>query len=640
MRKRGVRLAALLLAAMTGAAAMTACGNTAQEPAKETAGTETPAAETREAETETEAEETADAAEDAFAGETPAAEPEAEPEIEQFTWLIDTAPATTMYGEYEENPIYQYWADMVWDVDGTPNKIEVDFSAPPAGAEKDNINTLIATQEYPDVMSLSHSSAGAAELYEDGIALDLTEYVEKYMPNYKAWMEANPGYASLMTNHVDGEDRFLQLFTVSDQPAEMWGGFDYRRDWIVKYGKNPETGKAFTGEWVSTDNGDDWVDDVVFPSGNPDPITITDWEWMLDIFATALEEQGITDGYPMSLPYQGAYLTGDLASGFGAPALWYRDEDGIVRFGGNTDSYRAYLECMNAWYEKGWIDPAFDERSGDIFFHVDDTSKYAGKVGLWYGVSSQMGNVMDVSGGDESNPTSGMVVFGAPQPINDKYGTKDDQGKDPFVYFSNSLLGFSVVVTEKAKDKDLATLLTAIDYLYSQEGGLLRTYGFSDEMQADLQNEFYAGHHLDNGTYHIEEDEDGNEIYMIHNERDAEDDLAQSAMMGRVLGLDVQKNVDRGYPSFKKNGVDLWVKYPAYGYLTGAVTGQLSAEDAQLNSDINTQVMTFTAQRMADFVAGRADIESDSDWESYCSELEGYSVQAYADRLNAALGNE
>ena len=74
----------------------------------------------------------------------------------------------------------------------------------------------------------------------------------------------------------------------------------YRRDWLVNYGTNPQTGEAFSGEWKDGE----WTDNVVFPSGGTDPVYISDWEWMFDIFETALQMQGMTDGYVMQLPSQ------------------------------------------------------------------------------------------------------------------------------------------------------------------------------------------------------------------------------------------------------------------------------------------------------------------------------------------------
>ena len=547
-----------------------------------------------------------------------------------FTWLIDAAPNTIFYDEYEENPNYKYWSSMEWDVDGETKTISIDFITPPAGAEKDNINTLLATGEYPDVMSLSYSSASATQLYEQGIALDLTDYIDQYMPNYKAWMEEHPEYAALMTNNVDGEDRYLQLYTVADQAGEMWGGFTYRRDWIVKYGTNPETGEAFTGAW----EGDEWVDDVVFPSGNTDPYYISDWEWMFEIFDKALADQGITDGYACTLPYPGFYGTQDLTSGFGEGCLWYLDEDGKVCFGGDSDAFRAYIECMNTWYEKGWIDPAFDERTSDTFFMIDTASTYSGKVGAWYGMSSQLGDLLDTSNGDETNPINGIVLYCAPQPINDVYGTEAEQGTTPFSFYGNSLVSGGVVITNKAEDKDIAALLTAIDYMYSYEGGLLKTYGLSDVQQAEIQDEFLNEHGLSAGLYSI--DDDG--VIHVNNDRDAEDGLADASIFSRVCGLNVNANCDHGYPEFKQKNLDLWIMYSDYGQIDATVSSQLSSDQSDENSQIMTNVTTYMYQAVADFVTGRQDIDDDAAWQAYCDELTGYGTDTYTNNYNTAIG--
>ena len=549
-----------------------------------------------------------------------------------FTWLIDYPPSSYYYDEYEDGPIYKYWSAMEWDADGDGEgkTIDIDFSAAVEGQEQDYINTLIATADYPDVMSISAASIGAAEMYEQGMTLDLTEYVENYMPNYKAWMAENPEFANLMTNYVDGEDRYIQIYGVYDKSPEWWCGFDYRRDWIVKYGTNPTTGEAFTGAW----EGDEWVDDVVFPSGGSDPIYISDWEWMLDIFATALKSEGITDGYPMQLAYQGYYDTGNLVSGFGVGPTWYINDDGAADFGGNSEGFKAYLECMNSWYEKGWIDQSFDERSQDLFFNIDTPSVYAGKVGLWTGVSSDIGNVLEESG----DYTSGIVVATAPLPINDMYGDKSTQGHEPTVYFGSSLVGNSFVITEKAADKDIATLLTAVDYLFSEEGGVLRQYGLSDVQQAEVQDEFYNTHGLENGIYDVTE-EDGVKIYNIHTkERDADGGLASAASMQRVYGLTVEKNVNMGNTDFKQHCLDNYTMYPNAGTLTSTVTGQLSADQTARYSEINTQATTYMSQAVADFVTGRSDIDSEEAWKDYCDTLDGYGVDEYSDMLNEVLG--
>ena len=558
-----------------------------------------------------------------------------------FTYLIDVAPDSEFYDEYEENPVYQYWANLGWDAEGSgeTKTISIDFSAPISGSEKDNLNTLLATGEYPDIFSTSFCNTSIASLYEEGIALDLTDYVEKYMPNYLAFVKEN-NLESKVTNKVDGESRYLQIYQLTEGNGEMWGGFEYRRDWIVKYGTNPETGEAFTGGY---DADGVWSDDVVFPSGETDPIYISDWEWMLDIMDKALDAEGITDGYALSIPYAGVHLTGELVCGFGEGGFgWYLDSDGTVQFNAISDGMRAYLECMAAWYQNGWIDKAFDERTNDAFYEIDAASMYSGKVGVFWGLLSQLGSSMDTGSGDESDPLNGIYIAGAPQPINDVYGDADHQYILPTdCYAASNIIGQSIVITSKAEDKDIATLLTAIDYMYTTEGARLFTFGFSDEQQAELNNEFYNEHGLSDGAYYISTDENGTEIVNKNSEAlNAEDGLATAACMNRVIGLQANFNIATGYAADIQHSVDLWTKYACTGNMPSVVSKQMTSDQASEVSLIQSQATTYAETEIPQFIKGSYDINSDEDWDAYVEGYKEIGVEIYCDYANEILQNQ
>ena len=161
---------------------------------------------------------------------------------------------------------------MTWkNESGQDANIKLDFQVPAAGTANENLNTIISTGDYTDVLDISLFSGSIADLYEEGIILDLTPYVEKYMPNYRKFIEEHPECALTATNVVDGEKKYLQLYTYGNV-IEPWSGYMYRRDWIVKYGKNPSDGSDFTGEYTQNNSDDrstwdSWTDNVVFPSG-------------------------------------------------------------------------------------------------------------------------------------------------------------------------------------------------------------------------------------------------------------------------------------------------------------------------------------------------------------------------------------
>ncbi len=615
------RVSALLLGVLL-ATALAGCGAAGDESAVQES-TET---------AKTEDTKTAETSETEDADTTPSAE-EADQDIptDTFSYIISVNIDSQFYTDYAESPAYQYWVSKPFEVDGQKRYLNLDFWAAPSGSESDYLNNLIATGEYADVFTTAYSSMKPIELYEEGIAIDITEYVEKYMPNYMAWVEEHD-YYDYVTNLVDGERRFIQLYDVCDEPGEMWGGYMYRRDWIVKYGKNPKTQEAFTGSWQD-DEKKIWVDDVVFPSGNTDPIYISDWEWMLDIFQTALEEQGIDDGYAFSIPYYGAVLTGDFITGFGGGAMNYINADGECVFGMAEDHTKAYIECMNTWWNNGWLDPAFDEHTNDMFFSIDQTKLYSGKVGAFYGLTSQLEGRMDTGSGDA---TDGAVIFGAPQPINDVYGTADDQGKEPTNYYGGSLVATSVVVTNKTEGKNLATFFTALDELYTPDGGMLRNIGLSKEQQAEFQSDFYLEWGLEDGAYEKVENTDGSYTYVLNPKRDAEDGLSGACSMMRVLAMTTNGNVDHGYTETEAHSLQNWIKYPTTGNIPTLVTAQLDADQTAFASTMTANLTSYVAQELPQFIRGEKTIEKD--WEDFVEGMKIYGTDTYCGYINEILG--
>lgn len=556
-----------------------------------------------------------------------------------FTFTADTGVNTTLFTDYAQIPPLQYIMAKEWDPAGNGNARKVDLKVvvPPSGNERDYLTNILSTGDYSDMMSLQMVSTTALEMYENGQALDITDYVMQYMPNYRAYFDRHPALKGRETCLVNGEPRYLCLYGLAEKRMPAWGGMLYRRDWIVKYGKNPVTGEGFTGSW--SEDGTNWTDDVVFPSGNPDPMTISDWEWMMEIFQTALNELGIDDGYALSISANGMIGIYDFESTFGDVSTWYiNPHNGEATFGATSDNYRAYLECLRTWYEKGWINPYFYEYSNDMFFMVDPGSVYAGKVGAWYGLNSQLGNALDYSGGDESNPLNGIVVFGAPNPINDVYGDESMQGNTPFFYYAMGLIGAQVVVTDKAKDKDLPALFTFLDYFFSPEGSIIATYGLDAEQTKELEA-------INPDSYRIcQESGLGNGAYTIVDGKYRRDDLyftsedaSGTAVPLRFIRLEDESNMLYEYPEFYQHTLDLWGMYPVDALIGNEILAQLTPEESDFKATLDAEYATFTAQAIPEFITGERDIRSDADWEAFCKDVNAYKPEEFTNALNRIL---
>ena len=546
-------------------------------------------------------------------------------ESDSFTMWIYKGVDSSYYTDTSENPAIKYALSKTWGPD--KSKLSLEFWVPAAGAETDNLNTLLSTGEYADVMNLSTYAGTPRELYQEGIALDITDYVKEYMPNYMAYLESHPDVKAVATNVIDGEEKYLGLANYADDYADQWCGYMYRRDWIVKYGTNPTDGSKFTGEFTvvnedGTTDPDSWKDNVVFPSGGSDPVYISDWEWMLEIFAKAQADLGITDGYGLSLYYPGYLESGELVNSFGGGGpMWYRNQENKAVFGATTDGFRTYLQCMSTWYKNGWLDKNFAQRNADMFYKIDDTNVRLGKVGIWIGVQSMLGGRLDNGEGN----TDGIVTYGMSCPINDKYGPESVRNIEPYTMQGTTLSGgVGYIVTDKAKDKDIPALLSYFDYFYSEEGSLLANLGLSKEQYEETQDAFYTENGLTEGAYTVNADGTYTLVDKILFDGSSLTGAVDAFMMPNMNPI---SKVDNGYAESYQHSLDQWIKYTNTGFFYGPLTGNLTDEEIEIWNTSATRVKDFLSQNVPGMISGERDPFNDADWTAFGKALSKYKVE-------------
>ena len=549
-----------------------------------------------------------------------------------YTYWMAQGEESSYYASYNQNPCVEYMLSKTYkDKAGKDTKIGIDFQVPATGTAQNNLMTVISTGDYSDIMDMSLYPGSIVDLYEQGTVQDITYYVENYMPNYMAFLDANPEYKRTATNVVDGETKYLQLYYYKNTIQEQWGGFMYRRDWIVNYGKNPKDGSSFSGEYTlknddGTWNVDSWKDNVIFPSGSADPIYISDWEWMFDIFQTAMENLGITDGYCMSLYYPGYSETGEINCAFGGGApTWYKNKNNEVVFGPVTDDFRTYLVCMNNWYTKGWIDTAFPEHATDMFYKIDDAKVRQGKIGLWYGLKGELIGRLDLGDGY----TKGMIVFAARQPINDIYGTDAQKNVEPYTMYQQGLEGPSIVITDKAAEKDMVALFSFLDYTFSDEVMIMKNIGLSKDQYEAIQNELYTKNGLTEGAYTVTVTDDGIHELELADQLKLDGNLLIAAKYTRPFGLDGLPDkyvkVDSNDLGIYKHNIDEWSVYTNTGRFEGSFVSQLSAEDSLMQAKVLTNIREFLSKNIPDFIKGKRDPNNDKDWSSYIKAVSKYN---------------
>ena len=559
----------------------------------------------------------------------------------ELSWWIPTGEDSTYYDSYEQNPVVKCFEGMEFN----GRKIKFKFQVPISGAELDNFNTLLATEDYTMIMDMQFSTTSAAELLEDDIIYDLTDYVDQYMPNYKKVLEEHPESRQFLYNNVNGEQKILTICSVTNETLNNFMGWLYRRDWVAKYGTNPSTGVAFT--WSKDENG--WHDDVVFPSWYNEklksfyltvdpswdgtcPVYLSDWEWMFDIFTKAQADLGITDGYCTSVFYKGYMEDGALFTAFGGGApLWYLTPDNNAGFGGDSASMKAYLQCLNTWYKKGWLDPKFAERTSDQAYNINTAASHAGKIGMFIGRRAETGDLLEVA---DMPLTSGIMIQGAYQPINDIYGGEDVQMKVPFSMYQYSHVRSNHVITKKVAEEDLPTVLAFLDYLYTTDGGLKLCFGLTEEEVQEMKDPTYAKFNLAYGYKKDGADANGTPIY-TRNPATREDNNLASAVAGKRLSIGLYDwgfvpALNASYTPEAVQCMQAWDHYQNYGYIDKATKAQFTVEESAAYNKTWANVDTYMSTQVPQFITGKLDVNGD-DWNAYCRMLKRYNFQSVTD---------
>ncbi len=570
-------------------------------------------------------------------------------------WLY-TGQDISYYSDYAENPVLTYLIDSgEWNnglSSQVVNEIAFEFQVPATGQAQSQYQTMIQSGDFPTLMQSSVADP-APVMYDSGYILDITEYVKQYMPNYYNLIQTNPQLKAATTFEIDGEERILSINVLNEsKPYVDFGGMCYRRDLIVKYG-TPCEGQiaegvtAFSGGYTDQSNPDSWQDNVKFPSwyksdmqwykvSYPDwdgtePITITDWEWMFDIFQKA----GCT--YDISMYYPGYTWAGGLCSCFGEGGIvWYADSqtsdehpNGNVVFGGSSESTKAYFTCMNEWYKQGWLDKSFYQRTGDLFYQIDSSSVRRGEVGMWCGVKGEFGGRIST--------VDGINVAGCSYPINDKYGTEECKYVVPRVMnLDTSVVGTGYYVMKGADEKDLPSMFAFLDYLYSDKGATLRTLGLdSDRLAKATQSgkEFYSKYGLDDGAYSIGSDGRYKLNNVIVNDSGS---LSIAASLNKLPGLQLVKSVDYGYePTFEKS-LQSWIRYENSGRVWGSTAMlNMSVSDNKIAQDSLTKVLNYAESNAYKFITGESNLTTD--WNRYVRRLNGFNVDKVSQTIQPYL---
>lgn len=339
------------------------------------------------------------------------------------------------------NEYYQhYFSEMKgWQEIQERTNITIDFQVQ---TNSDNYLPMMTAATYPDIITANHYSMYPGrlnQLYLDGIAVELNQYMDEYMPNFSKIIKEYPTIARDLQVE-DGKYIFAStLYDVDDEEDRM---------------ANSIYGLAIR---------EDWLDTV----GLEMPTNMSEWYDVLKAFKTMDPNgNGVQDEEPICMASSGwkyflcAYGIGD------DPIL---DEDGKVYYGYATDAYKEFLAEMNRWNNEGLFYNWFKKAT-----LIDQEERV---IGNFAGAVKTQAKELDVDDSDsyisklrKSVPEAKLTAAPWPETADGKalcYSNIASFGTD------------TTIITSNCKTPEAAAYF--IDYLYSEEGSTYLSWGIEGE---------------------------------------------------------------------------------------------------------------------------------------------------------------
>jgi ABC-type glycerol-3-phosphate transport system substrate-binding protein len=495
---------------------------------------------------------------------------------ETFTVMGRSIANIDFYADYSENPIVRYL--------GNKHNIELKFQTPAVGTDANAMALMLATGEYPDLIDMSAYTGSASSLFSDGVIVDISQYLD-YMPNYKKILDSDINFRRMAYND-DGQ--ILALRVIHTEVEFMWGGLVYRHDIL----------ETMTGG------------NIKFPSGGDTPITIEDWDYMLPLFKAYFEASGMKEYAPLIIPFNGTFYGGEIVSGFGAAFGTYVEGD-RVRFGPFEDGFYYYLQKIHEWYEKGYIYKDFVSRVNDMFFLPNPALTYGGAAGVWFGLQSQLGSNL-------SMPEYGLNVDvrAIPSPLDTGHGITEAPTLLLPSYYDDG-----VAWTVSSVCKNIPKILSVLDFMYTDEGGMLKVNGLTRE-QGAADDPVYKKAGLVDGAYWFENGEFVFNPLLAYagGELDSESftDVRMPGKSDRTVYRDAVNETI-------KEGDKQWAKYSDTKRVKLPSSLSYPDEDEKIYTSRNVQINDYITNIVPKFIMGTESLD-DASWTAFKARLKALGV--------------
>ena len=349
------------------------------------------------------------------------------------------------------------WYDVAEERTG----IHVDYISGPEEAADvySEVDQRVISGDLPDAVM---TKLAQTNVYgPQGVFADLAPYIEKYAPNLQKYIDDNPDYKALVTDkdgHIYGLCKETPIF------ADLIG---YRVDHFKAAGIDPDS-----------------------------IVTIDDFTKALETLKAYYGKDN-----PNYYPLTGRDTAIRFASWFGAASNISSTESNGIYINGHykdgsidimSDGAYKMAETMKKWYDEGLIQP---EWVAGTFSEADwEAAMLNGNGSVFYDYYNRAEWFME-NGGPDNDPNYQMGVLNF---------IKDDNGNPQKMTVSMKYNDECVTaVNANCSEDKIKTILTFIDYFYSEEGEILANYGVEGESfktDANGDKEFIADYQTEEAT--------------------------------------------------------------------------------------------------------------------------------------------
>lgn len=498
--------------------------------------------------------------------------------------VVDQPETLTYFFGYESSvlnylPGGELQNHQIWSALEDLTGVHVEMTIVDSSTATDKLNLMLASGDFTDLMNMSSYTSGVDAAYEQEIILDLGDQLEANMPNYWTIIHSD----QKLLGEVQDSGKFLAIYPIKDEVA------------------NPQD----MGPFVRMD----WVEDLNMEV----PTTYDELTKVLEAFKS---EKNCAE--PMSLYNTVSMNDGLLMGGFGSMAELstnglsgnalngYYQEDGHVVYGATADGTRKFLSWLHMLYEKGLIDfENMQNRMINPFGELTAVACAQGDTGYMFSNQPFGGNYSVMAASDYGDPGCNWW------PVQDVGETAGQE--IPFFEEVTLVDNIATILCVSTQCENVETALKFLDYGYSYAGSLLYNFGYQKG----------SGHEIESWDFNAEGRPEFDPAVF---EQFGATAIGSSVLATKDLGgVIVDTRLAFEFGDRENACFDAWKTNKRPANILGSAT-QFTAEEGQEAAGIYSDILTHVSTSVLQFINGDLDVDDDSVWKGYVSEIEAMDL--------------